>query len=132
MEGKKVQKKILVTLLAAMLITQREVKADCSKMINDGQWHEIKTTGYSINGTMANGEKTYEGAVAYAPELIGCEMVMYNPLTNEVKTYQICDTGGKPIKNGYVADIYFNDVNDAINYGCQKVQVKIIEQERSK
>ena len=66
----------------------------------------VKITGYCLSGTMANGEEVHEGAVAYRKEDIGKTCRIYNVNMELIGEFQICDTGGKRIRQGKTVDIW--------------------------
>ena len=66
----------------------------------------VKITGYCLSGTMANGEEVHEGAVAYRKEDIGKTCRIYNANMELIGEFQICDTGGKRIRQGKTVDIW--------------------------
>ena len=66
----------------------------------------VKITGYCLSGVMANGEEVHEGAVAYRKEDIGKTCRIYNANMELIGEFQICDTGGKRIRQGKTVDIW--------------------------
>ncbi|MBR2256516.1 MAG: hypothetical protein IJ899_04075 [Blautia sp.] len=66
----------------------------------------VKITGYCLSGVMANGEEVHEGAVAYRREDIGKTCRIYNANMELIGEFQICDTGGKRIRQGKTVDIW--------------------------
>lgn len=121
-------KKLIVALILMLgLSMPKEVKADCLHMVDSGQLYKVKATAYCLKGTMANGEKVRQGVVAYAPELIGMTMVMYDANTMEcLGVYDIADTGSSSIRKGYVVDVWIPTYAEAIQYGSKDVLIQII------
>lgn len=72
----------------------------------DAQLKPVKITGYCLQGTMRNGEETRPGVCAYRPQDIGKIAVVYNEDMELIGTFEICDTGKKSIRDGYVLDIW--------------------------
>jgi hypothetical protein len=78
----------------------------------DAQLRPVKITGYCLKGIMKNGEETREGVCAYRPQDIGKVAVVYNEDMELIGTFEICDTGKKSIRDGYVLDIWQEEEKD--------------------
>ena len=82
----------------------------------------VKTTsytagdGYTPGTTMANGQQVYEGAVAYNDAPLNSKIEI------DGKIYTVCDRVG----SDGVIDIYKDSYQEAINYGVQYKEVKIL------
>lgn len=68
----------------------------------------IKITAYCLQGTMANGEKVHEGAVAYRKEDIGRMCRLYSADMQLIGEFTVCDTGkkGGAVRKGLVVDVW--------------------------
>lgn len=67
----------------------------------------MRVTCYTATGNnMANGQKPYEGAVAGRKEDIGKKCYIYDANMELIGVFDICDTGGKLIRNGERIDVY--------------------------
>ena len=68
----------------------------------------VRVTGYCLQGTMANGEKVHEGAVAYRKEDIGRMCRLYSADMQLIGEFTVCDTGkkGGAVRKGLVVDVW--------------------------
>lgn len=120
------KKKILLVLMAIFLIPTK-VQAE--------EIHTAKATAYCITGKTATGTQTVEGrTVASKREWFGCTMVIWEDTgdhkihpENYLGTYEVEDTGGDTIKEGWVIDVYIADYDRAINYGAKDIIFQIIK-----
>lgn len=94
--------------------------------------HEMIATAYCINGTTATGTQTRVGIAASKKEWFGKPAVVC--LKGEdgnagelLGTYIIEDTGGKPIQNGKVIDIWMPTRDECVEFGRKEVIVYIEE-----
>lgn len=123
-------KKLIIALTIALIAFSKPVKADT-------ELYNAKATAYCLKGTTATGTAPKEGrTVASKPEWFGACMVMFEDdgdgvikPENYIGTYIVEDTGGKSVRNGYVIDVYIEDYERAIEFGCKNVIIQIIEAE---
>ena len=68
----------------------------------------VRITAYCLQGTMANGEKVHEGAVAYRKEDIGRMCRLYSADMQLIGEFTVCDTGkkGGAVRKGLVVDVW--------------------------
>lgn len=132
-------KKILIyiasvlVLISAFLLASCEVKATetTTEILN------VKATAYCYNsGTTATGTVPKEGrTLAGKREWFGKTAILYvdkgNGIESEnyIGTYIVEDTGGEPIRNGYVVDVFIEKYEDAKQFGSKKVIVVLIDAE---
>ena len=132
-------------VLSALIITSVILPVNAEKREIEPPEGFIKAsaTAYCITGTMANGEKTHEGACASSKDRMGCVLVMYQRLPDDsvgdyIGTYTVEDAGGtKAIKRGDVIDVWKPNLKACQEYmdllyedGCKgKVWIQIIEGE---
>lgn len=123
-------KRFITALIVAILAVNAPVKAET-------EFYTAKATAYCINGTTATGTHTTEGrTVASKKEWFGKTMVMFvddgdglmKP-QNYIGTYIVEDTGGKGVRSGKVIDVYIEDYDRAVEFGCKDVIIQIIDAE---
>lgn len=78
--------------------------------------------GFTPGVTMASGKKVYVGAIA-------CPIKYEFGTKIEVngKIYTCEDTMAKRFRDGEYFDIYFDDINDALNFGRKQLNYKVIK-----
>jgi len=93
---------------------------------------QMQATAYCLNGTTATGTKTRIGVAASKPEWFGRKVAVYskdkegNP-AEMIGEYTIEDTGGKPIRNGSVIDLWFPTYDECIQFGRKEVYVYFLD-----
>lgn len=93
---------------------------------------QMQATAYCINGTTATGTQTRVGVAASKPEWFGRKVAVYrkdkdgNP-AEMIGEYTIEDTGGKPIRNGSVIDLWFPTYDECIQFGRKNVFVYFLD-----
>lgn len=124
-------KKLIALMMAAgiFLMFQKTVKAD--ELLN------IKATAYCYNsgqtatqtipmeGRTLAGKREWFGKTAYIWEDKGNGI---EP-ENFIGCFQVEDTGGEPIRQGYVVDVFITDYDRAKEFGCKKVYVWLMDAE---
>ena len=113
-------KRVLITALLLSLLMTVEVRAEIKK-----GW----ATAYCKTGTTASGTTTTENrTVAGKREDFGKTVHIWLDdgdgqvkMENFVGTYVIEDTGGKPIREGRVLDIYMPDKEDCRQFGGRRI-----------
>ena len=95
------------------------------------EFHSMIATAYCLNGTTATGTQTREGVAASKREWFGKTARVYKndggapgDLICEVV---IEDTGGRPIRNGSVIDIWMPTRDQCMNFGRRLVLVEIVD-----
>lgn len=91
-------------------------------------------TAYCDYGTTASGTTTTEGrTLAATPKDYGKTAFLYLDdgdgiirQDNFIGQYVCEDTGGEPIKKGYVVDIYMTDYDRCMQFGSKRVIVLLI------
>lgn len=99
--------------------------------------HEVKATAYCYNsGQTATGTVPMEGrTLAGKREWFGKTVVVWENKGNGIEPQNyigtfICeDTGGEPIKKGYVVDVFIKDESRAKIFGSKDVIIQIIDAE---
>ena len=123
-------RRFLIALITAVIAFSTPVKADT-------EFHTAKATAYCLKGETATGTQVTEGrTIASKPEWFNKCMVMFEDdgdgvikPENYLGTYIVEDTGGEPIRKGYVIDVYIEDYDRAIQYGSKDVIFMIIDAE---
>ena len=88
-------------------------------------------TAYCIDGTTASGTQTRQGIAAGKREWFGKTAKVYQndkgAVGELIGQYVIEDTGGTPIKNGSVIDIWMPTYDECMNFGRRLVYVEIVD-----
>ena len=95
------------------------------------EMHSMIATAYCLNGTTATGTQTRIGVAASKREWFGKTVRVYwndgGQAGSMIGEYVIEDTGGKPIRNGSVIDIWMPTREECINFGRRCVLVELID-----
>lgn len=123
---------IFVVVFSTLDLLQ-DVKAAMNDVETDDAYIEMQATAYCIDGTTATGTHTRRGICAGKREWFGKTAVVYADNHGEIGDligiYKVEDTGGDPIRNGKVLDIWVPSYDEAIQFGRQKVHVYILNDE---
>lgn len=119
---------LLITTIFVMMLA-KPVKAD--ELLN------VKATAYCYNsGKTATGTVPAEGrTLAGKPEWFGKTACLWEDKGNGVEaenyigTFTVEDTGGEPIKKGYVVDVFIEDYEKAKKFGTKKVIMLLVDAE---
>ena len=88
-------------------------------------------TAYCLEGTTASGTQTRQGIAASKREWFGKTAKVYsndNGAVGElIGSYVIEDTGGTPIRNGSVIDLWMLTREQCMNFGRRLVYVEIVD-----
>ena len=91
--------------------------------------HSMIATAYCLSGTTATGTQTRQGIAASKREWFGKTAKVYannNGTVGElIGTYVIEDTGGTPIRNGSVIDLWMATQDECLSFGRRLVYVEI-------
>ncbi len=109
-----------------------ELKADTSMlpgsvmaMPGDPEWiGEFEATAYCDFGITKSGAVTAEGLVAADPDVLPLGSIIQVDAETYHGVYQVMDTGASV--KGRIIDIYMPDLQDATEFGRQKVQVTVL------
>lgn len=120
-------KKIVTALLIIMIFGCRDVSAE--EILN------IKATAYCYNsGRTATGTIPKEGrTIAGKREWFGKIACLWEDNgdgiqpENFIGSYIVEDTGGEPIRKGYVVDVFIEDKARAKEFGSKNVIVVLID-----
>lgn len=113
--------------------TVQDVKAAMAAVENNDIYLPMTATAYCIDGTTATGTHTRKGICAGKREWFGKTAVVYSDndgeIGNLIGIYKVEDTGGKPIRNGQILDIWMPTYDECIQFGRKKVHVYILEEQ---
>lgn len=95
----------------------------------NAEYHSMIATAYCLNGTTATGTHTRQGIAASKREWFGKTARIYwndNGAPGDlIGEYTIEDTGGAPIRNGSVIDIWMPTEDECFQFGRRLVLVEI-------
>lgn len=93
--------------------------------------HSMIATAYCLDGTTATGTHTRQGIAASKREWFGKTVRVYWNDNGQpgslIGEYVIEDTGGRPIRNGSVIDIWMPTAEECFDFGRRLVLVEVIE-----
>ena len=93
--------------------------------------HSMVATAYCLNGTTATGTQTRSGIAASKREWFGKTVRVYwndgGQAGSLIGEYVIEDTGGRPIRNGSVIDIWMPTKEECMQFGRRCVLVEVLE-----
>ena len=134
--------KLFVIIFAAVLLYMNvytvstlakefeEHEQDASEVTPE-KYHSMVATAYCLSGTTATGTQARSGIAASKREWFGKTAKVYandNGSVGElIGSYVIEDTGGTPIRNGSVIDLWMPTRDECLNFGRRLVYVEIIE-----
>ena len=86
----------------------------------------VSATAYCLNGTTASGEETRPGIVAADPRVLpmGTHIRINGLRQPDTVVYKVSDVG--PAIKGREIDIYMPSCLEAIRFGRQHVQVRVL------
>lgn len=124
---KKLIRKVITLTLLMMVCLPTKVKAE--EVLN------IKATAYCYNsGTTATGTIPKEGrTLAGKREWFGKIACVWEDKGNGIEpenfigSFIVEDTGGEPIRKGYVVDVFIEDYEEAKKFGSKNVIVVLID-----
>lgn len=92
----------------------------------------MRATAYCLNGTTATNTHTRPGICAGRPEWFGKEVSVFEAdndgvVTDFIGVFKVEDTGGEPIRNGRVLDIWLPTYEECMLFGNKKVVVYLLE-----
>ena len=94
-------------------------------------YHSMIATAYCLTGSTATGTTPRLGVAASKPAWFGKQVKVYwndgGKPGSLIGTYTIEDTGGAPIRNGSVIDIWLPDEDTCFQFGRRCVLVEVIE-----
>ena len=95
------------------------------------EMHSMIATAYCLNGTTATGTQTRQGIAAGKREWFGKTVRVYwndgGEAGSLIGEYVIEDTGGRPIRNGSVIDIWMPTREECMNFGRKCVLVEVVD-----
>ena len=94
-------------------------------------YHSMIATAYCLNGSTATGTTPRIGVAASKPAWFGKQVRVYwndgGKPGSLIGTYTIEDTGGAPIRNGSVIDVWLPTEDECFQFGRRCVLVEVIE-----
>ena len=94
-------------------------------------YHSMIATAYCLTGSTATGTTPRPGVAASKPEWFGKQVRVYANNGGQpgelIGTYTVEDTGGEPIRNGSVIDVWLPTEAECFALGRRCVLVEVIE-----
>jgi 3D (Asp-Asp-Asp) domain-containing protein len=139
----------LVAALALTFPSEADTEAariTPEQIIDDGELHIVKATAY-VDTITSTGRKPTEGLTVAGPrEWIGCTCALYDADMEFLGFYEFMDVGygtetsrGKSrlregkhlgtIETGECIDLYFDSLDDAMEWGKRTVYIQVIRAE---
>jgi 3D (Asp-Asp-Asp) domain-containing protein len=98
---------------------------------SQAEMHSMIATAYCLNGTTATGTQTRVGIAASKREWFGKTVRVYwndgGQAGSLIGEYVIEDTGGRPIRNGSVIDIWMPTKDECLQFGRRCVLVEVVD-----
>lgn len=91
---------------------------------------EFQATAYCLKGRTASGEYVRPGIIAADPRVLPLGTVVHIKVGRHTGTYTVTDTGG--MIKGRKVDIYFPTRKEAMQFGRQRVMVRVVSHNKSK
>lgn len=95
-----------------------------------GELHSMIATAYCLTGSTATGTTPRLGVAASRPSWFGRTVRVYTNANGQpgtlIGTYTIKDTGGAPIWNGSVIDIWLPTEDECFQFGRKCVLVEVL------
>lgn len=95
------------------------------------KYHSMIATAYCLTGSTATGTTPRTGIAASKPAWLGKTVKVYWNDGGKpgalIGTYVIEDTGGAPIRNGSVIDVWLPSEDECFEFGRRCVLVEVIE-----
>jgi 3D (Asp-Asp-Asp) domain-containing protein len=85
---------------------------------------EFQATAYCLKGRTASGEYVRPGIIAADPRVLPLGTIVHIKAGRHTGTYLVADTGG--LIKGRKVDIYFPTHREAIQFGRQKVMIRVV------
>ncbi len=109
---------------AELVIDAEKVAGTGSVTYADNELVDFHATAYCLKGRTASGINTRPGMIAADPSVLPLGTVVHLRAGRYTGTYTVMDTGGR-IK-GRLVDVYVPTHREALEFGRQKVKLKVI------
>jgi 3D (Asp-Asp-Asp) domain-containing protein len=101
------------------------------KETQEHKYHSMIATAYCLTGSTATGTTPRTGIAASRPAWFGKTVKVYwndgGKPGAMIGTYTVEDTGGAPIRNGSVIDIWMPTEDECFEFGRRCVLVEVME-----
>jgi len=115
---------------AQLVIDAEKVAGTGSVTYADNKLVDFHATAYCLKGRTASGINTRPGMIAADPSVLPLGTVVHLRAGRYTGTYTVMDTGGR-IK-GRLVDVYVPTHREALEFGRQKVKIKVIGRSAAK
>jgi 3D (Asp-Asp-Asp) domain-containing protein len=109
---------------AELVIDAEKVAGTARVTYADNELVDFHATAYCLKGRTASGINTRPGMIAADPSVLPLGTVVHLRAGRYTGTYTVMDTGGR-IK-GRLVDVYVPTHREALEFGRQKVKIKVI------
>jgi len=109
---------------AELVIDAEKVVGTASVTYADNELVDFHATAYCLKGRTASGINTRPGMIAADPSVLPLGTVVHLRAGRYTGTYTVMDTGGR-IK-GRLVDVYVPTHREALEFGRQRVKIKVI------
>jgi 3D (Asp-Asp-Asp) domain-containing protein len=104
--------------------------ANLDKSILDDELIDFHATAYCLKGRTASGINTRPGVIAADPSVLPLGTVVHLRAGRYTGTYTVMDTGA--LIKGRRVDVYVPSYREAVEFGRQKVKLKVISRNSTK
>ena len=110
--------------LSAAADAGRQTVATTDAQTGGKGWQSFEATAYSTFGITRTGVWVQRGIIAVDPSIIPLGSIVELRAGSYTGLYTAMDTGG--LINGHIIDIYMPSLDEAVRFGRQKIQLRVI------
>lgn len=109
---------------SAVGVLEIYTRSDAGEAPLHNEFNEFEATAYCVSGITYSGVAVRRGIVAADPEILPIGSVIEIQAGDYSGVYTVMDTGA--VIKGRLIDIYMPEYEEAIQFGRQKVRVRVI------
>ena len=113
-----------------LVIDAEKVAGTGSVIYADNELVDFHATAYCLKGRTASGINTRPGMIAADPSVLPLGTVVHLRAGRYTGTYTVMDTGG--LIKGRLVDVYVPTYREALEFGRQRVKIKVIGRSAAK
>lgn len=106
----------------------KETLSGASSILGESEivdMRDFHATAYCLKGRTASGSYVRKGIIAADPKVLPLGTVVHIKAGKYTGTYTVADTGSRI--RGKKVDIYVPTYREAVNFGRQKVKIKVVD-----